>query len=438
MSVLYKALQKAEKENELRQSASSASGFDPQRLAASGALKVTGGRGLTLNRLAMIGVFIVAVGGGIAFVMLQDSLMPPSGKQVASAPPPAPPVIQPPAAPEPAAQTAVPSAPIPSAPAAGTAAPAATPPSTNPTADAAPPAQPLAPTPASASADVAATPAVPPAAPPAAAAPAVATPAETQVAEAPPAAAKPETPKPAAPRTPQKAEPMPTLAANSPARMLSPPISISRSEFALAGVGNQVSVREVSKTARSNAAAGYDALIRGSYDMALGFYDDALKEEPNSILALLGRGAALQKLGRGQDAQGAYESVLKLDPENREALTNLTTVAAERAPQEALTRLLDLERQYATFSPIKAQIGLAYAKLGSLPQALDYFRRALALAPDTVMYHYNMALVLDHLGRRDQAVASYERVLASISGGRGPSELSATEIERRVRFLRAR
>ncbi|MCC6915367.1 MAG: tetratricopeptide repeat protein [Rhodospirillaceae bacterium] len=416
MSVLYKALQKAEKENELRQSASE-SGFDPSRLAASGALKATGGRGLMLNRVAMAAIFIVAVGGGVAFVMFQDSLIPPAGPQVASAPPPAPSVMQPPAAAELAG--AAPTAPAPAA---------------APVTDASQPAQPSAPVPAEPNA------------------------AETQVASAPSEASKADAPKtdapktdapktdepkadpskPAASRTPQKPEAMPTLAANSPARMLSPPISISRSEFALAGVGNQVTVREVSKTARSNAAAGYDALIRGSYDMALGFYDDALKEEPSSILALLGRGAALQKLGRGQDAQGAYESVLKLDPENREALTNLTTVAAERAPQEALARLLDLERQYATFSPIKAQIGLAYAKLGSLPQALDYFRRALALAPDTVMYQYNMALVLDHLGRRDQAVASYERVLASISGGRGPIELSATEIERRVRFLRAR
>ncbi|MGE3332142.1 MAG: tetratricopeptide repeat protein [Rhodospirillaceae bacterium] len=418
MSVLYKALQKAEKENELRQSASSESGFDPQRLAASGALKAAGGRGLMFNRIAMIGIFIVAVGGGVAFVMFQDSLMPPA-TQVASAPPPAPPVMQPPAAAESAAPNAAPAA-------ASVAANAPAAPATAPAADAVPPAQPAAPAPATA--EAAAAPA----------APAEASSAETQVAAAPPAAAKPEAPKSAPPRTPQKTEPMPTLAADSPARMLSPPISISRSEFALEGVGNQVSVREVSKTARSNAAAGYDALIRGSYEMALGFYDDALKEEPNSILALLGRGAALQKLGRGPDAQSAYEGVLKLDPENREALTNLTTVAAERTPQEALARLLDLERQYATFSPIKAQIGLAYAKVGSLQQALDYFRRAIALAPDTVMYHYNMALVLDHLGRRDQAVASYERVLASISGGRGPSELSATEIERRVRFLRAR
>ncbi len=403
MSVLYKALQKAEKENELRQSGPSDSGFDPQRLAASGALKATAGRGLMLNRAAMAAIFIVAVGGGVAFVMFQDTLMPPAAPQVAAAPP-LPPVMQPPAAPAP--ETTAPAS-----------TPAVVPPAAEPAA-----AEPASSAPAS----------------PVATAVDETKPAETQIAAAPPVAAKPEAPKASAPRTPQKPEAMPNIPADSPARMLSPPISISRSEFELAGVGNQVTVREVSKTARSNAAAGYDALVRGSYDMALGFYDDALKEEPNSVLALLGRGAALQKLGRGQDAQGAYEGVLKLDAENREALTNLTAVAAERAPQEALARLLDLERQYATFSPIKAQIGLAYAKLGSLPQALDYFRRALALAPDTVMYQYNMALVLDHLGRRDQAVASYERVLASISGGRGPIELSATEIERRVRFLRAR
>ncbi len=422
MSVLYKALQKAEKENELRQSES---GFDPNRLAASGALKAAGGRGPSLNRIAMAGIFILAVGGGVAFVIFQDSLLPPGTTQVASVPPPAAPVMQPPPAPAGAplvSDTAKPGEPAPPI-AAGTAAAPAAPASTTEV-----------PAPAEAKAAETQISETPAAETPAAETPA----AETQVAAAPPATAKPDAPKPVAPRMPQKAEPMPTLAADSPARMLSPPISIRRSEFDLAGVGNQVTVREVSKTARSNAAAGYDALVRGSYDMALGFYDDALKEEPNSILALLGRGAALQKLGRGQDAQGAYEAVLKLDAANREALTNLTAVAAERAPQEALTRLLDLERQYATFSPLKAQIGLTYAKLGSLPQALDYFRRAIALSPDTVMYHYNMALVLDHLGRRDQAVASYERVLASISGGRGSAEISPVEIERRVRFLRAR
>jgi Tfp pilus assembly protein PilF len=426
MSVLYKALQKAEKENEARQSASSDTTFDTQRLAASGALKFAGGRGRAINRVVLAAIVVVAVGGGTAFLMFKESLMPAPAPQVASAPAPVEPVLQPPA-PEAAAPPAEP------APAESVAAPAA------PEVTPAPPA----PTESAAPTQVAAATEAPPAAPsPAPAAPAPADSAETPAPQAPAekqvAAAPPKPPAAPARPVPQRPEGMPQIPVDSPARMLNPPIAINRSEFALAGVGNQVQVREVSQAARSNVAAGYDALLRGSYDTALGFYDSALTDEPTSVLALLGRGASLQKLGRGPEAQASYEAVLKIDPQNREALSNLTTIVAERSPQDALTQLLELERQYPNFSPVKAQIGLTYAKSGSMAPAVDYFRRALALSPETVMYHYNLALVLDHLGRREQAVASYERVLASISGGRGPADLSPVDIERRVRFLRTR
>ena len=231
---------------------------------------------------------------------------------------------------------------------------------------------------------------------------------------------------------------MPDLPANSRARLLNPPIAIQRTDFSLSGVGNAVQVREVSQGARDNVSSGYDALVRGAYDTALSFYDAALKEEPNSVLALSGRGAALQKLGKAAEANTAYEQVLKLDPNNREALSNLTVAVGDRSPNEALTRLLDLERTYPAFSPIKAQIGLTYAKLGSMNEALGYMRRATQMSPESVMYQYNMALVLDHLGLSDQAVVAYETVLNSMSGGRAAPELSSTEIERRVRYLKTR
>lgn len=405
MSVLYKALQKAEKENELRQSASEAS-FDPHALAASGALKFAGSRGAGVNRVAMAAIVLVAVLGGGAFLIFKDSLMPvpaPQAARVPAASPAPAPVLPPPA--ESPTESSAPE----SAVAEDTSAPA---PSETVVAEAAP---------------FAAAPSVParedgPVAPLVAAAPAR-------------SAAKPAARPPAPPRA---AEPMPVIAPDSPARMLSPPIAINRAEFALAGVGSQVQVREVSQSARSNVNAGYEALVSGAYDTALGFYDRALADEPNSILALLGRGAALQKLGRSHEAQGAYDRVLRLDPENREALTNVTAIVGERSPQDALARLLELEQQYSGFSPIKAQIGLTYARMGTMPQALDYLRRAVALSPEAMMYRYNLALVLDHLGRRDEAAASYETVLAAIATGRGPAELAQADIERRVRFLRAR
>jgi tetratricopeptide (TPR) repeat protein len=414
MSVLFKALQKAEKENEQRQTTAGGPGFDAGRLAGSGAIKMAGGGGINWRTAGIAAAMVLAVAIAAAFILAQ-----PPSNQVASAPPviapppPAPeaaPVLQPPPAAEaPASQTAAaPSEPTPAEQAAASPAPAAAPAPETAVAEAAPSEL--------AEAEPAAAP-VPAAAQPAAA-----------------PAAKPA----ASPAPPTRREPMPEIAADSPARMLNPPIAIQRAEMELAGVGRAVQVREVSQNAQDNVGAGYSALVSGAYDMSLGFYDRALREEPTSVLALLGRGAALQKLGQTEEARVSYEKVLQIDPANREALSNLTVITGERSPGEALTKLLDLEKQYPSFSPIKAQIGLNYAKMGSMNEALDYLRRATALSPESTMYQYNLALVLDHLGRSEQAVAVYENVLASLSGGRGMPELSATDIERRVRFLRTR
>jgi len=431
MSVLFKALQKAEKDNEQRQAASGGTGFDAGRLAGSGAIRFAGGRGLNWRIIGLGAVGILAV-GIVAAVVLVDT--PPSSPvrtaavaqpatatqisvtQVKPGTSEAIPIMRPlqaapvAATPQAAQQQQLAQAPATTAPAAQSA--------TTPVPQVAAPQQ-IAEAPA-----VADTEPAPPQVEPAAMEPKLAAPAQRPAANISVAPARPER--------------MPDLAVNSPARMLNPPIAIQRAEFELSGVGNAVHVREVSQGAQNNVSAGYNALVRGSYDTALGFYDRALQEEPQSVLALLGRGAALQKLGRMEEARAAYERVLKADPTNREALSNLTVILAERAPAEALTKLLDLEKEYPSFSPIKAQIGLTYAKVGSMTEAYDYLNRATAMSPESVMYQYNMALVLDHLGRSDQAVSAYEIVLASISSGRAAPELSSNEIERRVRFLKTR
>ena len=442
MSVLFKALQKAEKENEQRQTATAGSGFDAGRLAGSGAIRVGGKRGVNWRTagLAAAVVLAVAIAGAFFLVGAPLSAPPQPAQIVAVTPPPAVtsvppgttevmPVMQPPAAapPQTTAPAAAPqqvAAAVQPAPVSVPAAPAAAQPAPQP-------AEPA--TPAPAPAVAAASAAVP------------AAPAETEVAAAVPQPAEKPVAAPSAkatasaqPAPPPRKQSMPELAADSPARMLSPPIAIQRAEFELAGVGNQVQVREVSQKAQDNVGAGYNALVNGAYDTSLGFYDRALKDEPTSILALLGRGSALQKLGRSEEAQAAYNQALRIDSSNLEALSNLTVILAERAPAEALVKLLDLEKEYPKFSPVKAQIGLSYAKQGSMELALDYLRRASAMTPDSLMYLYNTALVLDHLNRNEQAVATYERVLASLASGRSAPDLSSTDIERRVRYLKTR
>ena len=404
MSVLYKALQKAEKENEQRQAESAGEGFDAERLAGAGTISAPSGRSMNWPVIGIASAVVLAAVIGTAFFLFQPAPTQQVAVNTSSQPAP---VLQPPAPVEPTES--------------------ATPPESMPVdgeqSMAQAPSQP-----SEISAEVIEEAPATPAAP------------ETEVAMAPAPQAQPSSPRAPDPEPAEAAErePMPQLAADSPARMLSPPVTIDRGDFALAGVGDAVQVRNVAQQAQDNAGAGYSALIRGEYDTALAFYDQALQQEPNSVLALLGRGAALQRLSRAPEAQAAYDAVLRLDPQNREALTNLTAIVGERAPNEALARLLDLEREHPNFSPVTAQIGLTYAKMGSMPQAQTYLRRAVALTPDAVMYHYNLALVLDHMNLGDQAVRSYENVLAALAGGRTAVGLSSLDIERRVRYLRTR
>ena len=449
MSVLYKALQKAQAENEQKQG--SVPPLDAERLAGSGALRAVGRGGLNWRTagLAAVAVLVVAVGGGL-FLFQEEDLPPPTARMqpLRTTPPPA---LQPPAAS--AQQQAATLAPG-TSPAADAAAPAVQAVQVQPAPAQAPviapppsqmadsqPAQSAVPAP-TAEQQVAAAAPVPPAPVPAVAAvPATMSAPIPLTPSAPPAT--PAIAAPAKPGAAPASQTMPAqqaaqaIPADSPARVLNPPINISRADYDFAGVGDAVQVRRVSQSAQDNVGAGYNALVRGDYDMALGFYDRVLKQEPRSVMAELGRAAAFQRLGRLDEARAAYERVLKGDPNNREALSNLTSIMGEKNPVEALDRLVQLEREYPNFSPIKAQIGLLYAKSNSLDAALEYLRRAVNMAPETALYHYHLALVLDRLGRRDQAIAAYQRFMDT-SGGRMPQGIQVAEIERRMQFLRSR
>lgn len=442
MSVLYKALQKAAKENEEQTAAQAGesdaeatSPFDPERLAGSGA--ISGGKlgGIGANwRVAGIASAVVLALVVVVVFFLVDS-DDPASVQVAQAP-----VAQAPAAPvatpAPASAPTTPDAPQSPMDVARSAAESPTPTVSAPApvvAEAPMTDLAVAPEPMAAPAPVVE--AAPPVQPIVDPEP-VAVAAPVPVAQPAPASVPAPVRTAAAPAAPVQSDPMPRFDANSPGRVLNPPISIRRADAEFAGAGDAVQVREVSQSAQDNVTAGYNALVRGDVGSALELYSEALSSEPTSIMAQLGRSASLQRLGRLEEARVGYENVLRRDPNNREALANLTSIFSARAPNEALNQLLDLEREYPEFSPVKAQIGLLYARMGSNPQALDYLRRAANMAPSTVMYQYNLAVLLDRLGRAEQAVVSYERVLAGILNGGVANDLSRSSIERRVRYLK--
>ena len=313
MSVLYKALQKAAKENE-QQAAAQANvsdgdgpnAFDADRMVATGAISGSrfGRLGANWRVPGITAAVVLAAVLVVAFFLVDTDQ--PAPIQVAQQPPAVQPATPPPV--EPAAPPPVQQAvPTPVAPAPETEAPAQPQSPMDVVRSAAP--EP-APAPIVAEAPTVAEPAPEPEPEPVVAmADPEPVPEPIEEAASPPALAPALQPvqQVAAltppPVSPLQSEPMPQLDPNSPARALSPPISIRRAEAEFAGRGNFVQVREVSQSAQDNVTAAYNALVRGDLGSAFDLYSAALADEPTSILALLGRSAALQKLGRLEEAR---------------------------------------------------------------------------------------------------------------------------------------
>ncbi|MBV9688594.1 MAG: tetratricopeptide repeat protein [Ktedonobacteraceae bacterium] len=102
--------------------------------------------------------------------------------------------------------------------------------------------------------------------------------------------------------------------------------------------------------------------------------------------------------GRINDAIAAYRRILQLEPNNLAYRMRLINLLAAHGNKEDLLR----ERSLAAES---------YLRLGYMDRALTELEQALQESPTSVPTRLNYALALHKLGRAQQAVAEYQRVL---------------------------
>ncbi|TAJ84751.1 winged helix-turn-helix domain-containing protein [Reyranella sp.] len=106
----------------------------------------------------------------------------------------------------------------------------------------------------------------------------------------------------------------------------------------------------------------------------------------SSVEALATFGQFLSAMGRHDEAIETMEQARRLDPRRVETLQHL---------------------------------GIVYWMAGEGEQALDVVRDSLALAPDSVRGHYGRMMILDQLGRRDEAMAERLKTLKGLSVAQG-------------------
>ncbi|GHO68754.1 hypothetical protein KSC_076460 [Ktedonobacter sp. SOSP1-52] len=102
--------------------------------------------------------------------------------------------------------------------------------------------------------------------------------------------------------------------------------------------------------------------------------------------------------GRIEDAIATYRRILQLEPNNLTYRMRLINLLSSQGNKEDLLR----ERTLAAES---------YLRLGYMDRALTELEQALQESPTSVPTRLNYALALQKLGRSQQAVAEYQRVL---------------------------
>jgi tetratricopeptide (TPR) repeat protein len=123
---------------------------------------------------------------------------------------------------------------------------------------------------------------------------------------------------------------------------------------------------------------------------------------------------ALRHQGAGElfEAEGIYQQILKIDP-NQPVALHLLGVIAHQAGKNDIAVDLITNSLAAKPDYIEAQntLGLAFQGLGKLDEAVSNFQNALALKPDYAEAHYNLGNGLQDMGKLDEAVASYHMAL---------------------------
>jgi tetratricopeptide (TPR) repeat protein len=121
---------------------------------------------------------------------------------------------------------------------------------------------------------------------------------------------------------------------------------------------------------------------------------------------------AYHQRGHLREAEQLYQQVLRVDPQNVDALYLLGIIAQQVGSSDlALDYLNQVLRLKPHFAEAHNNRGIALLARGALAEAMASFQRAVQLKPDYAEAHNNLGIAQRQQGQLAEAVASYQRAL---------------------------
>jgi tetratricopeptide (TPR) repeat protein len=235
-------------------------------------------------------------------------------------------------------------------------------------------------------------------------------------------------------------------------------------EFVPRPADSIASIQEQFLDAYSFLRAGMANERTGNYPEAVQAYQRGLEAEPDNVELLNSLGFALFQQGRSDEAIAALEKALEVDPKHAKAHNNMALASIDLGELELAEahyrESLAIEPQPAIYN----DLGFVLERLGMGYEAVEMYRSALELDPESATAHYNLAvnlaregefgeaephfrataeiapstqawtglgLVLWQLNRGDEAVASLEKAIAADPGNAAAyDQLGTIQIQR--------
>ncbi len=164
--------------------------------------------------------------------------------------------------------------------------------------------------------------------------------------------------------------------------------------------------------------------IPGREPEAISHFEQALRIDPDFVGAHLNLADLLARIpGRLPSAAAHYEQALRINPNDADTQNNLA-VALAKLPGRMPDALLHFEaalRLSPNDADLHYNLANQLAKIpGRLPDAAAHYEQALRIRPDFTSAHYNAAVALARMGRIDEAIMHFERVI-ELDPGNGPA-----------------
>ena len=148
----------------------------------------------------------------------------------------------------------------------------------------------------------------------------------------------------------------------------------------------------------------------GMYRDIFVLYETTLARNPDSWVAHLNLGVALDDSGRPAEALPHLQRALELKPAYPETLNSLGTALNRLGrSQEALPLLEQAVKLQPRFAGAHNSLGVALMALGRAPEGMAAFQRALEIEPTLALARVNLGWALANANRLTEALAQFEQ-----------------------------